>query len=216
MYLRPQVLGVYQARGNLHLVLPFLSADLEHVIRDRSISYLSPADVKSWALMALRGLHHCHSHWIVHRDVKPNNMLLGADGQLKLADFGLARRYADPAAAMTPTVVTLYVHVCLLEGQEGYGPFIHVCALRERERVCVCVCDEHAMVCRSVPLVSCGCGSREESTLCDGTGCRHTGRCHSPPLCVCMYVCVCVCVCVSESMDGGWASTVALTSAMMT
>ena len=134
---------MFHHKANLHVVLEFLDSDLEQVIQDKRIPFLSPADVKSWTLMALRGLHHCHVNWVLHRvralaarpppaphppprppsprptrteafyciapqDIKPNNMLLAANGQLKLADFGLAKRYADPTVPMTPTVVTLY------------------------------------------------------------------------------------------------------------
>jgi cyclin-dependent kinase 7 len=40
------------------------------------------------------------------QDMKPNNLLISADGTLKIADFGLAREYADPGARMTSQVVT--------------------------------------------------------------------------------------------------------------
>lgn len=39
----------------------------------------------------LRGLHFCHARRILHRDLKPQNLLVTARGELKLADFGLAR-----------------------------------------------------------------------------------------------------------------------------
>jgi cyclin-dependent kinase 7 len=40
------------------------------------------------------------------QDLKPNNLLIGADGQLKLADFGLARDFGDPGHKMTCQVIT--------------------------------------------------------------------------------------------------------------
>jgi len=85
--------------------MEFLEADLELIIKDRKNVFL-PADIKSWLAMMLRGLEFCHRNWILHRDLKPNNLLIAADGQLKLADFGLARDFADPGRNMTCQVIT--------------------------------------------------------------------------------------------------------------
>lgn len=43
------------------------------------------------------------------KDLKPNNLLIASDGQLKIADFGLARDFADPGFKMTCQVITRYV-----------------------------------------------------------------------------------------------------------
>ncbi|RKP24823.1 kinase-like domain-containing protein, partial [Syncephalis pseudoplumigaleata] len=118
-----ELLDVYAHKGNLNLVLEYLDSDLEQIIKDRSIVFTA-ANIKSWMLMTLRGIEHCHRNWIVHRDMKPNNLLLSSSGQLKIADFGLARDYADLNAAgrMTSQVVTLWYRAPeLLFGARDYA-----------------------------------------------------------------------------------------------
>lgn len=100
-----ELLDVFSSKTNLNLVLEFLDTDLEMIIKERSLVFL-PADIKSWMAMTFRGLEFCHRNYILHRDLKPNNLLIASDGQLKIADFGLARDAADPGYKMTCQVIT--------------------------------------------------------------------------------------------------------------
>ncbi|KAA3455749.1 cyclin-dependent kinase D-3-like [Gossypium australe] len=95
-----ELTDAFPLKGNLHLVFEFMETDLEAVIRDRNI-FLSPADIKSYIQMTLKGLSFCHRKWVLHRDMKPNNLLIGPNGQLKLADFGLARIFGSPDRKFT-------------------------------------------------------------------------------------------------------------------
>ena len=94
-------------RQNLNLVLEFLPlGDLEMLIKDASGVRYGTADIKAWMGMLGRGVWWCHANFVLHRDIKPNNLLIAADGEVKLADFGLARSFADPYRPMTSNVVT--------------------------------------------------------------------------------------------------------------
>jgi len=56
---------------------------------------LAPAQAAEVLLPVLSALDHAHRQGIVHRDIKPENIMLTRDGVVKVADFGLARAYAD-------------------------------------------------------------------------------------------------------------------------
>lgn len=123
-----ELLDVYVSGKNLVLVLAFYDADLEMLIKDRSIPF-APGDVKAWMLMILRALEYCHQRGLLHRDLKPNNLLVAGDGKLKLADFGLARTADFPREPMTSQVVTRWYRPPeLLFGARHYGSAVDIWA----------------------------------------------------------------------------------------
>ncbi|CAJ1348526.1 unnamed protein product [Effrenium voratum] len=69
---------------------------------------LDPATTKSFLYQLLRGIAYCHAHRVLHRDLKPQNLLINREGSLKLADFGLARAFGIPVRSYTHEVVTLW------------------------------------------------------------------------------------------------------------
>ncbi|KAG9488161.1 hypothetical protein GDO78_007781 [Eleutherodactylus coqui] len=120
----PNIIGLLDAFGhksNISLVFDFMETDLEAIIRDTSL-VLTPAHIKSYMLMTLQGLEYLHHLWILHRDLKPNNLLLDENGVLKLADFGLAKSFGSPNRVYTHQVVTRwYRSPELLFGARMYG-----------------------------------------------------------------------------------------------
>ncbi|XP_012484235.1 cyclin-dependent kinase D-3 isoform X1 [Gossypium raimondii] len=123
-----ELTDAFPLKGNLHLVFEFMETDLEAVIRDRNI-FLSPADIKSYIQMTLKGLSFCHRKWVLHRDMKPNNLLIGPNGQLKLADFGLARIFGSPDRKFTHQVFARWYRAPeLLFGSKQYGSGVDVWA----------------------------------------------------------------------------------------
>ncbi|VDP57241.1 unnamed protein product [Schistosoma curassoni] len=65
-------------------------------------------NVQLFLYQLLRGLAYCHERRILHRDLKPQNLLINSRGDLKLADFGLARAKSIPIKTYSNEVVTLW------------------------------------------------------------------------------------------------------------
>jgi len=68
-----------------------------------------------------------HNRWVFHRDLKTSNLLYSNDGVLKICDFGLARKFANPLKPYTNLVVTLWYRAPeLLLGTEIYSQAIDI------------------------------------------------------------------------------------------
>ena len=87
----------------LYLVFEHVEQDLETFLKHCPPPSLPPEKVKDVMWQLLQGVDYLHSHRIVHRDIKPQNLLVTNDGTVKIADFGLARIY-DFNALLTTTV----------------------------------------------------------------------------------------------------------------
>ncbi|KAF4779714.1 hypothetical protein HER10_EVM0006048 [Colletotrichum scovillei] len=123
------LLSVFSSKDqNLNLVLEYLPlGDLEMLIKDTANVRYGAADIKAWMGMLTRGVWFCHENFVLHRDIKPNNLLIAADGEVKLADFGLARSFADPYQVMTNQVITRWYRPPeLLFGAKHYSGAVDV------------------------------------------------------------------------------------------
>ncbi|XP_048028439.1 cyclin-dependent kinase 2 isoform X2 [Megalobrama amblycephala] len=92
---------VIHTENKLYLVFEFLHQDLKRFMDSSSVSGISLPLVKSYLFQLLQGLAFCHSHRVLHRDLKPQNLLINAQGEIKLADFGLARAFGVPVRTYT-------------------------------------------------------------------------------------------------------------------
>lgn len=94
--------------------MDFIEHDLKSLLTLMPSPFLQ-SEIKTLMLQLLSAVNHCHQNWILHRDLKTSNLLMNNRGTIKVADFGLARRYGDPVGVggMTQLVVTLwYRYVC--------------------------------------------------------------------------------------------------------
>lgn len=102
-----RLFDVVHAEKTLTLVFEYLDQDLKKYL-DVCESGLELNIVKSFLFQLLTGVAYCHHHRVLHRDLKPQNLLINREGELKLADFGLARAFGIPVRSYTHEVVTLW------------------------------------------------------------------------------------------------------------
>ncbi|KAF9797792.1 hypothetical protein SFRURICE_017987 [Spodoptera frugiperda] len=97
-------------KEEVFVVMDYVPRDLRNYIDSmtKNRQLFSPGHVKCLMVQLLSAIQHLHKNWILHRDLKPSNILLSYEGVLKVADFGLARKYELPPRQYTPGMVTLW------------------------------------------------------------------------------------------------------------
>lgn len=122
----PNVVGleaVIMQENRLYLIFEFLSYDLKRFMDTLGKEeYLQPETLKSYTFQILQAMCFCHQRRVIHRDLKPQNLLVDDKGAIKLADFGLARAIGIPIRVYTHEVVTLWYRAPeILMGAQRYS-----------------------------------------------------------------------------------------------
>lgn len=114
-------------KGAFYLVFEYMDHDLMGLLESGLVQF-SQEHIRSFMRQLMEGLDYCHKKNFLHRDIKCSNILLNNSGQIKLADFGLARLYnSEESRPYTNKVITLWYRPPeLLLGEERYSPAIDV------------------------------------------------------------------------------------------
>ncbi|KAH8900317.1 protein kinase [Thozetella sp. PMI_491] len=120
---------VIHTENKLMLVSEYMDMDLKKYMETKGgdRGQIDPATAKSFTYQLLRGIAFCHESKVLHRDLKPQNLLINKSGQLKLADFGLARAFGIPVNTFSNEVVTLWYRAPdVLLGSRTYSTSIDI------------------------------------------------------------------------------------------
>lgn len=102
----PNIVTIYdvgESAGRPHIVMEYLpGGSLADHLRAGSVA---PSRALEWLDQAARGLDAAHARGVVHRDVKPGNLLVGADGEVRVTDFGIARAAGHDSLTAIGTVL---------------------------------------------------------------------------------------------------------------
>ncbi|NP_001410697.1 cyclin-dependent kinase-like 1 isoform 5 [Homo sapiens] len=123
------LLEVFRRKRRLHLVFEYCDHTVLHEL-DRYQRGVPEHLVKSITWQTLQAVNFCHKHNCIHRDVKPENILITKHSVIKLCDFGFARLLTGPSDYYTDYVATRwYRSPELLVGDTQYGPPVDVWAI---------------------------------------------------------------------------------------
>lgn len=103
------LLDVFRNKSKLIMVFEYMDQDLKKFLSTQNLrGALEPRLVKWFMYQLLRGIAYCHENRVLHRDLKPQNLLINKNFEVKVADFGLARSFGIPVSAYSNEVVTLW------------------------------------------------------------------------------------------------------------
>ncbi|KAJ2338273.1 negative regulator of the PHO system, partial [Coemansia erecta] len=123
-----KLLDVVHTETKLMLVFEYMDKDLKRYMDSMGNHGALPAQtIKVLMYQMLKGIKYCHDMRVLHRDLKPQNLLINARNQLKLGDFGLARAVGIPVNTFSNEVVTLWYRAPdVLLGSRSYSNTIDI------------------------------------------------------------------------------------------
>jgi len=123
------LLEVFRRKRKLHLVFEYC----DHTVLNELEAHpegVPAATIKRITYQVLKAVEFCHQNNCIHRDVKPENILVTSDNCVKLCDFGFARLLTGPGDEYTDHVATRWYRAPeLLVGDTKYGPAVDVWAI---------------------------------------------------------------------------------------
>ncbi len=112
-----RILGVGQWNDSLYMVTEYIDGKtLKEIISEGSVSIKTAVD---YALQIAAGIEHAHRKNIIHRDIKPQNIIVSNDGTVKIVDFGIARMTSQTTRTMAGKDVVGSVHYLSPEQARG-------------------------------------------------------------------------------------------------
>ncbi|TPX66751.1 hypothetical protein SpCBS45565_g04307 [Spizellomyces sp. 'palustris'] len=119
---------VIHTEKTLTLVFEYMDQDLKKYMDSLGTGGMIQPHMAKWFMyQLLKGIAFCHDNRVLHRDLKPQNLLINSKGELKLGDFGLARAFGIPVNTFSNEVVTLWYRAPdVLLGSRNYSTSIDI------------------------------------------------------------------------------------------
>ncbi|TMW62527.1 hypothetical protein Poli38472_005145 [Pythium oligandrum] len=122
-----KLVDVFADGTSIALVMEYVETDLFSVIRQKKKKAFTDDEIRGILRMLLGAVAFCHDRHIIHRDIKPGNVLVSAHGELKLTDFGLATVYVGPEKKYSHQVATRWYRAPeLLFGARNYAEGVDI------------------------------------------------------------------------------------------
>ncbi|OZJ04651.1 hypothetical protein BZG36_02894 [Bifiguratus adelaidae] len=152
----PNIVKLYEVvetKNSLFLIMEYVEGcNLDEYLQQRG-GRLKESEARYVFRQIVAAISHCHSRWVCHRDLKTPNILIGRDGQVKIADFGLGNRFGinrlrticGSMLYYSPEIISGYKYygsevdnwclgIALFRMTAGFEPFAHATTVGELKK----------------------------------------------------------------------------------